>query len=40
MLSNASFKTSHSIVYTPEMTVDKVKIVCVDSRFVDLDSDK
>ena len=34
VLSNASFKTSHSLLYVPDVTVDKIKIVCVDSRIV------
>lgn len=35
VLSKASFKTHQSLVYTPDINVDKIKIVCVDSRFVD-----
>lgn len=38
VLTNASFKTSGSPLYTPDIQVDKVKIVCVDSRFVEVKS--
>lgn len=35
VLSNATFRTSGSLAYNPDITVDKVKIVCVDTRFVE-----
>lgn len=38
VLSNASFKTSGAQMYSPDIVVDKVKIVCVDSRFVEVNS--
>lgn len=38
VLSDASFKTSGAQMYCPDIVVDKVKIVCVDSRFVEVKS--
>lgn len=38
VLSDASFKTSGAQMYCPDILVDKVKIVCVDSRFVEVKS--